>query len=201
MSSKGKIAILVLAAGGSSRMGEHKQLLLWKNKTLVENAVQSVLGVSRSDAYVVLGANHKQIEEVLNPYSVKTIYNHDWKQGLGNSIACGVKHVKGLEYEGVLVMLADQPLITSEDLEGFIIEFKKGSKSILASKYENDSIGVPVIFDKSYFVELTQLNEDKGAKTIIKKYSEKVMTINLGNKLVDIDTKEAYQKLFEANHQ
>ena len=190
-----------MAAGGSSRMGTPKQLLPWKNKTLLENAVQSALGVSESDAYVVLGANHKIIEEVLNPYDVKTIYNPDWKQGLGSSIACGVKHVKDLEYEGVLVMLADQPLITSEDIEGFIIEFKKGSKSILASKYENESIGVPVIFDKSYFGELTQLNEDKGAKTIIKKCSEKVMTINLGNKLVDIDTKEAYQKLFEANHQ
>lgn len=201
MSSKGKIAILVLAAGGSSRMGEPKQLLLWKNKTLVENAVQSALGVSGSDAYVVLGANHEQVEEVLNSYDVKTIYNPDWKQGLGSSIACGVKHVKDLEYEGVLVMLADQPLITSEDIEGFIVEFKKGSKSILASKYENESIGVPVIFDKSYFDELSELNGDKGAKSIIKRHSENVSVISMGNKLVDIDTIEAYQKLFEANHQ
>jgi molybdenum cofactor cytidylyltransferase len=190
-----------MAAGGSSRMGEPKQLLLWKNKTLVENAVQSALGVSKADVYVVFGASHAQVEEVLKPYDLKTIYNPDWKQGLGNSIACGVKHVKDLKYDGVLVILADQPLITSEDLENFIIEFRQGNKNIIASKYENESIGVPVIFDKSYIDELTQLNEDKGAKSFIKKHSENVSVISMGNKLADIDTQEAYQKLFEANHQ
>ena len=195
------IAILIMAAGSSSRMGTPKQLLPWKDKTLVENVVQSALGVSESDVYVVLGANHAPVKEVLMPYDVNTIYNPDWEQGLGNSIACGVKHVKDLEYDGILIMLADQPLITSEDLENFIIEFNKGGKNILASKYKNESIGVPVIFDKSYFEELSQLNKDKGAKAVIKKHIEHVSVINLRNKLLDIDTKEAYEKLFKASHQ
>ncbi len=191
-----------MAAGGSSRMGSPKQLLPWNNSTLIETAIKTALASSSGKIFVVLGANSNQISQHITSYDVETLYNMHWVKGLGHSIAAGVKHIMSHDsFNGVLVMLADQPLISSDDLDKLIASFKEGKRQIVATQYENTRIGVPAIFDQFYYQQLATLNEDKGAKEVLLANKEHILAIELSNKLLDIDTKEAYNKLLKITRQ
>lgn len=190
-----------MAAGGSSRMGTSKQLLQWKGKTLIENIIDTASAVNKVEIAVVLGAKHEQIEPKLTPYQIQIIHNPDWYKGLGNSIACGVRHIMAFnEVDAIMIVLTDQPLITNNDLELLIANYEPNSKSIVATKYKDTSIGVPAIFDRFYFQQLTQLEGDKGAKSLIRAYPERVKTVTIANDLLDVDTEEAYQRLINSTN-
>lgn len=186
------IVILILAAGASSRMGSIKQLLPWKNTTLLGNAIETAKKVS-TDVYVVLGASAEEIKSTVKE-EVHFVINKDWENGLGSSIAYGVETIanNNKNYEGVLVMLADQPFINNNYLKELILLFKTKDKGIIATNY-GSQVGVPVLFSVNYFNELQQLNKDFGAKNILKKYNEDVLKIQSKGKEKDIDTPEDYK--------
>lgn len=202
MSQKPNIAILVLAAGGSSRTGSPKQLLKWKHTTLIGHAIETVMHLGALKIVVVLGANHDIIKPVIEQHQVEILINKHWKSGLGNSIAYGINSIleNNINFDGVLIMLADQPLIDSTYLSVLLKNFEIGEQQIIASAYKGDKQGVPVLFDVTYFKELAQLNDDNGAKAILQKYANKVMSINAEELVSDIDTLEDYEKLYKANH-
>jgi len=197
-----QIAILVLAAGSSSRMGIPKQLLPWKNRTLIESVICTAQELGCANNIVILGAHYHKIKPTIENYSIKTIYNKNWKKGLGNSIAFGVQHIKNnYQVDGILVILADQPLVDSSYLMSLIDTFEVGKNNIIVSNYGNKKVGVPALFDKSYFDELSTLDEDKGAKQILKKHIECLNMLKAEHLIADIDTKEDYEQLYKANHQ
>jgi len=201
LSSKPNIAVILLAAGASSRLGAIKQLLPWKGTTLLEHSIETISNLNCSDRFVVLGANHNLIKSKIDFSKVKVLVNNEWKLGLGSSIACGANHLlqNGFEVDAVLIILADQPLIDSKYLNSLIDTFEVDEKQIIATSYGNHKKGVPALFDKAYFKELSELNADKGAKTIIDNYSENVTTVNAEHLVFDIDTREDYEKLYKAN--
>jgi len=189
------IAILILAAGAASRMGSIKQLLPWKTTTLLGNAITNAKTIT-NNVYVVLGANAQEIKNK-TVAEVTYINNSDWSSGLGSSIACGVEAIvnKG-QYAGVLIMLADQPLVDVNYINKLIDLFTKNDKGIIATNY-SEKIGVPVIFNKTYFKELRNLKNDFGAKYILKNYNEDIISINPNGKEKDIDTPDDYQELLK----
>lgn len=197
-----KIVALILAAGQSKRFGRPKQLLKWKKSNLLENAIKTVFESNVSNTFLVLGANYDQILEKTNTAFVVVIRNNSWDKGLGNSIAFGVNHIvkNNIKTDGILLMLADQPLIDADYLNSLIDAFEVGKKQIIASSYLNGKKGVPALFNSCYFDELTKLQGDKGAKALIEQYSKNVTLIKGENKLADIDTFEDYEILFKANH-
>ena len=202
MNSQPNIAILILAAGNSSRMGEPKQLLPWKNSILLNHSIHTATQVTNSKTYVVLGANHDLIKSKLKRDDIEILHNTNWKSGLGSSIAFGVKSIMTSEYkfDGVLIKLSDQPLIDSNYLAGLIRLFKAVNNQIIASIYKSKKLGVPALFDSCYFEELSKLNQDKGAKKLITDHIDNVITVNANHLIADIDTKEDYQKLYNDNH-
>ncbi|HMC01970.1 MAG TPA: nucleotidyltransferase family protein [Flavobacteriaceae bacterium] len=202
MSDKLNIAILILAAGESKRMGTPKQLLKWKNTTLLGHTIQ-VSETLNLKTFVVLGANFEEIKNSISSRSIQILNHENWKNGLGSSIAFGVDYIfkNELDIEAILIVLADQPLINSEYLNSMISVFEKGKNQIIASSYKDGKKGVPVLFDKIYFKELAQLSNDKGAKRLIEKYTDKVVLLNAESMVSDIDTLEDYNGLYQANHQ
>jgi molybdenum cofactor cytidylyltransferase len=200
---KPNIAILILAAGDSSRMGTPKQLLKWKNTTLIGHAIETANKSNAFKIYVILGANYNLVASKINHYQVEVLVNESWEKGLGSSIAFGVNHLlkSDSNFDAVLIMLADQPLIDSTYLNNILDKFEKGMSQINATSYKGGKQGVPVLFDAIYFKELSQLNDDKGAKTILQKHFEKVLAINADNRVLDIDTLEDYERLYNASHQ
>ncbi|WP_298552892.1 nucleotidyltransferase family protein [uncultured Algibacter sp.] len=200
MKSIPNIAIVILAAGASKRMGSPKQLLKWGNDTLLNHAIKTVLEIDAYEVIVVLGANHKLIEAGVKHRSITILNNEDWDLGLGKSIACATEYVlkSKPQVEGILITLADQPLIDSHYLNDIMTHFYQDLNQIIATSYDNNK-GVPVLFGKVYFQELSNLTGDNGAKQLLKTHESCVKTFKPPVKNVDLDSKEDYEKLYREN--
>ncbi|GGD90881.1 4-diphosphocytidyl-2C-methyl-D-erythritol kinase [Maribacter cobaltidurans] len=203
MSHSLNIAVVVLAAGQSSRMGKIKQLLPWKDSFLLQHALRTVKEVDPDQLVLVLGANSDKIRPMLHfdDETYDVIENPTWEKGLGNSISIGVGHVLSTNHavDGILICLGDQPLITSVYLQRLIDQFKTKKYSIIASSYTN-RVGVPAIFNRSICHELVQLNSDTGAKDILLAYKDDILRLDAQELLEDIDTPEEYEKLYQRFH-
>ena len=192
-----KISNILIAAGESKRIGKPKQLLDWGSVTLIENQIRTLLK-TEENIYVVLGAYYNEIFNVIKKYPIKIFYNKNWKNGMGSSIAFGIKEIlkKSKNYQGFLISLCDMPLIEANYFKKLIQNFNINKKKIIVSKSKLGVIGVPAIFPKTLENELMKLNEDVGAKEIINKYKVSVNEI-LCDDLDDIDTLESYKKLIK----
>ncbi|WP_445957265.1 nucleotidyltransferase family protein [Yeosuana sp.] len=196
-----KLGVLILAAGNSSRMGVPKQLLKWKGTNLLQHTINVVNEVN-SENVLVLGANFEKIERNIKTDDIAVLFNENWKNGLGSSIVVGVNYIKESfpNIESVLIMLADQPLIDSNFLKELISIQSLNTNKIICTLYQNNRFGVPAIFNKTYFEDLLQLKDDKGAKELIQKYSNEVMSLNGINLTSDIDTLTDYEELYKKHH-
>ena len=193
-----KIPIVLLAAGSSSRMGQPKQLLPWHGKTLIEHQIQTLL-ITGNPVVVVLGSKSKKIIPVLNNLDISFVINDKWESGMGSSVSTGVEFVMKTfsNVEGVLFTLIDQPLISPSHIKKIIENYKPEKRQIIASTSEKGWLGVPALFDKTYFKELASLNGEEGAKTIIYSHKDEVIQIDAGEILDDLDTIEKYRFMYE----
>lgn len=191
--SKNKIAILILAAGESKRMGSPKQLLKWGNSTLLNHSIDQAVASKADEVYLVLGANYEKIISSITEPSVVVFAHTDWRKGMGNTLAFGVNQLKDFEFDGILVMLADQPQVDTSFLNVLISEVELGDKPIVATSYKKEG-GVPAIFDKSYFNELTSLLGDIGARLVINKNLVHTTLMTPSTPIIDIDTKKMYEE-------
>ena len=201
MTLPNNIAIVILAAGASSRMGQVKQLLPWEDTTLLGNAIRKAKASDANSVIVVLGANAESIRMEISESQIIIIENPIWASGLGTSIARGTDFLikNKNKPNGILVMLADQPLIDTAYLNAMMAAFNPEQEMIIATAYENRA-GVPALFSKDYYKKLITLDDDFGAKEIIDYQKENVMILDLKQKTVDIDTKKDYENLIKNLH-
>jgi molybdenum cofactor cytidylyltransferase len=188
-----KTAIIILAAGNSSRMGQLKQLMPWKDTTLLGNAIRMARNSNADSIYVVLGAQADKIKETIKEDGINTITNKQWAQGMGATISYGVDQIlkSGCHPEAMLIMVADQPNMDFDFLNSLIDKYAKGKSKIVATQYA-DKLGVPAIFDKQYFPRLLQLQGEEGASQIIKNNRNDCFGLNAGKKVIDLDTLNDY---------
>lgn len=200
MKTSSNIAIVILAAGASRRMGTPKQLLSWGEETLLKHAINTATNSDASKVVVVLGANYEAIEKDIKDLPITILKNENWELGLGKSIACAASSIleSNENLDAVLIILADQPLIDTTFLNEFISNYISDENQIIATSYGEEKKGVPVLFDKSYFEELTLLNDDNGAKGLLKEHVSYVKTLKPKIKNLDIDSKADYDRLFKA---
>ena len=113
-----EIPVLLLAAGGSSRMGQPKQLLPWGNTTLIEHQIQTLIKTG-NPVNVVLGFNSDLIIPVIKNYKINIFINNNWENGMGSSLSLGISQIitRFPKAAGVLITLLDQPLITASYYE------------------------------------------------------------------------------------
>ncbi|WP_442265540.1 nucleotidyltransferase family protein [Tenacibaculum sp. ZS6-P6] len=188
-----KIAMLILAAGKASRMGSIKQLLPYKNSSILGAVLESGIKVFNSkDIYVVLGANARKIKENLPKYTVNFIINDEFTSGLSSSIYSGVKELSN--YDAILIALGDQPKIDVTYIKEMVTLYQQNKEFIVASRYDGFN-GVPAIFSKRFYPKLLNLTGDKGAKQLLNSELNFIKTVASSGKLLDIDTPEDYQKL------
>lgn len=192
-----EVPLLVLAAGGSSRMGTPKQLLPWGQTTLLGHTLQTLMTFEKHPIYVVLGAYRNEVQAEINDLPVTPIHNTQWEKGMGVSIATGLKQVVANHpaAAAVLIALADQPLLDASYYSKLLEAHKVNPKANIVSGYSNGQQGVPAVFSNSFFDALLALNEDKGARHLIQKQKEQAVVITTGQ-LADVDTPAAYRDLF-----
>ncbi|QOD60193.1 nucleotidyltransferase family protein [Polaribacter haliotis] len=188
-----KIAILILAGGRSSRMKTPKQLLKIGDKYLLELVLEKAFSIQKSNVFCVLGNSSKEIQEKISFKNITVILNKNSENGLSSSIISGVKYIQknDLSFDGICVLLADQPAIEKTYLKAMYQLFKSNNSKIIASNYGN-ILGVPVIFSKKYFPQLLLIEGDKGAKEFINAKKNDVLCPELNTNFIDIDTKEDF---------
>lgn len=191
-----KTAVIILAAGSSSRMKTVKQLLPWKHTTLIGNAIEQALSSNADDVYVVLGANHEIIFKAIEKDNVHIIYHKNWSLGMGSSIAfaMGIIGENSKIYDAVLITLTDQPLIYVNYINRLI---NKSKENIIIASNHKGKAGVPAIFSSAYFDELNKLKGDIGARNLLIKHKNKVVILDVLERIIDTDSLSAYELIYQ----
>ena len=177
-----RIAALIPAAGRSSRYGSCKQLVEVHGRSLLQHAVDRANQVVPGAVFVVTGAQHQAIAETL--HDAATIHNPAWRDGLGGSIACGVAGLAP-DYDAILIVLADQVALTTEDLQRLCDGFDGGN--IVCARYR-ERRGVPALFCRESYPRLQRLTGDRGAQALLYDAGFRVSEVAMENAAVDIDT-------------
>jgi len=190
-----KLAIILLAAGSSSRMGRSKQLLDINGESLLLRAARTALQSGIGPVTVVLGAREVDHRKIIQHLDVTLVSNPTWELGMGSSLKAGLSHWVSMapQSEGVMVILCDQPLLTAEYLKRLADSFYQSGKPIAASRYGGSS-GVPAVFSHSLFGEILRLADDQGAKKIIAMHPEQTHYLDFKEGAIDIDTQEDYER-------
>jgi molybdenum cofactor cytidylyltransferase len=185
--------VVVLAAGASTRFGSPKQLVRLNGRPLLHLAVSRAVEVGGQAVTVVLGANAADLAPLLRHTPAAVIVNREWAEGMGSSVRAGVSRVPPTA-DAVLLMLADQPAVTAEDLRRLVGTWRRQPQSIVAAHYDGIT-GVPAIFPREDFRALTALRGDAGARALLKRGGERVVRVPLQAAAIDIDTPEDLLKL------
>ncbi len=188
MQSKKNTAILILAAGGSNRLGEPKQLLPLAGSTLLNRTINEAKGSNADQVVAVLGARHKEVASSMEGMQVNVLFNEHWEKGMGSSLKTGIQALQDLD--AVIVAVCDQPFISADIFNHLIKEWETGTHTIVASSYQG-TIGVPALFDKSEFPNLLKVADESGAKPLL--FQKPVSTIPFEQGNVDIDTRTDWE--------
>jgi molybdenum cofactor cytidylyltransferase len=115
---------------------------------------------------------------------------------MSSSIRAGIAAINqsNSKLDAVIIALADQPLISEAVFDRLIQSYQETKNIIIASAYD-DIVGVPALFDKTLFSELMNIEGDKGARVLMRKYLNEVLTIKIPEAGIDIDTPDDYEKL------
>lgn len=187
---------LLLAAGSSSRMGKPKMLLSFKGKTLLQGAIDEINNINET-LLVVTGKYHDLIKDVLLSQQVNFVENKNWEEGMGSSIQTGIKFIiENYAAENVIILVCDQPYLSSALLVELIDMQKRTKKGIVTSVY-NNTIGTPVLFTSKYFNQLALLDGQAGAKKIVNQFIDDTATVEFPQGNIDIDTQEDYEQLLK----
>ena len=179
---------IILAAGESKRFGSTKQLADFGNESLVRRAVRLAEVVCGDNTVLVVGNDWQRVLAACGPQRGIIVRNDEYASGMASSIASGVASVAKIA-DAVLLLLADQPLVTEKHLCSLIDEWHKTPDGIVASEY-SDVQGPPVIFPTSCFGRLMKLEGDQGARALLKEPDCPVTGIEFGEGAIDIDTPE-----------
>ena len=197
-----KYGIIILAAGSSSRLGRPKQLLRYKDQSLLQHIVKIALEAAIGPVVVVLGAEADLVRKELDEKKVITVVNKDWQEGMGRSIRYGLEQFKDRfsDAEGVIFTVCDQPFITSNLLVELIAVHDQTKNPLIASVYENTN-GTPAFFHRDIFPEILLLKADRGAKQIINNHKEHLGLVSFPKGSRDIDTESDYVQLLQNNQE
>lgn len=195
LSTSNEYAIILLAAGKSSRLGQPKQLLVYKGFSLVKRAAITALEVS-SRVIVVTGAGHKNIEDELKDLPVVTVFNQGFESGIASSIKSGVLYAQqNFDFlPGIILMVCDQPFITSSIIQQLVEQAIETKKGIVAATYAN-TLGTPVLLHTKFLDGLLHLDGDMGAKKLILENLDDTSSVPFPQGISDIDMQEDYNAL------
>ena len=193
------LAIVILAAGRSSRMGRPKQLLPWAGTTLLRYAVEQARGLDAT-VFVVLGAHHQLLRDHLAGNDLCTVVNEQFDAGMASSIRCGVEAVAAThqQFMPVLFMLVDQPQVDTTYLQRLVEMHGRYPDQIIATAY-GDKSGVPALFPAADAVDLLALTGEGGAGAYLARQRNRVQLVQPDTPLFDLDTPQDYHRRYEGD--
>jgi molybdenum cofactor cytidylyltransferase len=186
------VAAIVLAAGGSKRMAQLKQLLPIDGVPMVRRVTEAVCAVGLNQVVVVIGAQASAVETALRGLPVSLTTNKAWDQGLSTSVRAGLRALQP-EIQAALLVLADQPGVTPPLMRALVARYRTSRAQIVAPTYQGRR-GNPVIFDRALFPELLRARGDQGGRGVIAQRQNQVDLVETGDPavLLDLDTFDDY---------
>jgi molybdenum cofactor cytidylyltransferase len=181
---------LVLAAGGSRRLGEPKQLLPYGPATLLDHVLDTARACPFDQLLCVVGGSATSVRESVDLHRVRVIENHYYGQGCSSSIAAALDAVDP-RCDVLVLMLGDQPGVRVATIEALLAG--RGIAPLAACAY-SDGRGHPLAFARSTFAELAQLHGDKGVWKLLDRHAEAVVDVAIPGPVPrDIDTWDDYR--------
>ncbi len=187
---------IILAAGGSARLGQPKQLLDWWGEPFVRQVARNALAAGIKPLYVVLGAARALVENVLNDLPVSCVYNPDWEMGQSTSMKAGLAALP--EYcERVMFLLSDQPHLPP-DLMRQLIDRHDTQRAPITMPLVRGSRGNPVLFSRETFDALMSVSGDQGGRSVFKQFEVDYVDWIDTRALLDVDNEDQLVVLREA---
>ena len=201
---KAPIGAVILAAGNSSRLGHPKQLIVHQGLTLVARAARAALATGANPVVVVLGADADAVRAAVSNLPVVTVVNDDSRAGIGTSVVAGVRELmmRAPDVRGVLLTLADQPLVDAEAL-GRLVEAwshadaaaSSGAHVAIAAAAYAGTVGVPAVFGRAHFDALRGIPADRGAAPLLRSAGGHVTAVPMPEAEADVDTADDVERL------
>lgn len=186
-------AVILLAAGNSTRMGSAKQLLDFRGKPMLRHAAESALASGCDPVIVVLGAREREFRAALEGLAVEIVVNERWPEGMGTSIQAGLRALENRDIGGAILALADQPFVTPGFLSGLVARHREEGRPIVAAQYSGTA-GVPAFFAREAFPLLMALKPDQGCKGVILGHPADALLVDCPEAAMDIDTPDDYAR-------
>lgn len=189
-----RVATIILAAGASSRLGKPKQLLRQNGTTLIRRMAEIALSLNAGPVIVVLGANQEAVGQEVANLPLITPINPDWAEGLASSLRVGLTALPDEPIDAFLILLTDQPHVTTDLLRQLIDARQQSGRGIVASRYrtgvpaEPGHLGVPALFDIRYKAAFMTFTGDVGARKLIRQYPDDRAEVFFPLGAVDLDT-------------
>lgn len=187
------IHAIILAAGQSQRFGRVKLLEEFNGQALVRRSLDIARSVFHSNSWLVTGHSAEDIEDAARGLAGHVLHNPAYAQGIGSSIACGAAACSD-RADAIVIMLADQPLISRSHVENLVRRWTGDADAIIATEFDG-ILGPPVLFGRDHFAELCALRGDTGAKQILETHADAVNSVRFDPAAVDIDTPEDLARL------
>lgn len=190
------IANLVLAAGGSTRLGRPKQLEPWGDTTLLGAILENALDMGAQETWVVLGAAHELILERVDLSGCQVVVNHEWESGIAGSLRVGLDALeRGSSASAALILLGDQPGVTAQTVARLREAYRPGITPVVAPRYRY-TISNPVLVDRVLWRRLMMLDGDRGAMSLLKTHPEWVTEVWLPQSPPeDVDDQQDVERL------
>lgn len=185
-----RIGAVILAAGGSSRLGQPKQLLVLDGEPLLRRIARSAVETGASPVVVVLGAVLDPCRNALEGLDVRMVENPRWQDGMGTSVAAGVAALGNVD--AAMLLVCDQPGITLAALRRLIAAFT--GPHVIAARYAG-TVGTPAIFPSTHFSALCELSGDTGARRLLRQNGGDVIVLDLPEAELDVDTEGDWAKI------
>lgn len=184
---------VLLAAGASERLGQPKQMIQYKGQPLLLRTLQVLAAMKPETLIVVTGAATDAITNLLDGQACKAVYNPNWRNGMGTSLAAAARHLQLEERraQGVLVMLCDQWKIDVADIRKLLDTWAPGPEQLVVSTWTGKSgpiQGPPAIFPSDCIGELARLEGDEGARPIVRRHRSRLVRVDMPHAAADLDT-------------
>ena len=201
-----KISGIVIASGEGKRIGRIKQLLPWKNSTILGNIIDTLKDTNLDKIYIVLGHEKEKILENIKPHlteNFEVIFNKNYKKGMLTSIQEAMKKISD-DYFGFIIFLGDQPFIKKETVERFVERIKAKDYPIIVSCYKGER-GHPTFISLEFKEKILSMDPEKGAlRDIIYDARNRNLVFDFetddNDVIKDIDTYEDYLREKEAHN-
>ncbi len=188
--------IIILAAGCSSRFGSVKQLLQFKNKTLLQHVSDEAVESGADPIIIVTGANEDEISNSIKTNQAQIVYNKKWKEGMASAIVEGLRNSVTLnnDIKNIIIAVSDQPFVSALLFKQLYQTLQTSVKQIVACNYAA-TLGTPVLFTQKYFDALMSLQGENGAKKILEANKDDIAKVDFPQGAIDIDTKKDFEDL------